>query len=163
MPPRFQVSLTGLFIAILLPACGRQADQLGTQITPVQNQDRIQAGRFLYEVSCASCHQPDGEGMPGVGPPLINSEWVQGSEQQLIAIVLQGVRGPIRVQDQEYNLEMPAMGFFEDDQLAAILTYIRNAWGNQGSEIPADKISSFRKETLTRRDSWTVSELMSLP
>ena len=100
--------------------------------------------------------------MEGVGPPLVQSEWVLGSEERLVRINLQGVRGAIDVNGQEYNLEMPAMGLFDNQDLSDILTYIRRAWGNEASPITAGTVGRIRRETSDRGDSWVVDELMEI-
>ena len=117
-------------------------------------------GRVLYEVSCGACHQADGEGKEGVASPLAGSEWVTGSERRLLRIALDGVRGPIEVKGKRYQLEMPALRHvYGDEDMAAILTYIRGAWGNSASAITADFVGQVRSETAQRGDSWTAEEL----
>ena len=117
-------------------------------------------GRVLYEVSCGACHQANGEGKQGVASPLAGSEWVTGSERRLLRIALDGVRGPIEVKGKRYQLEMPALRHvYGDEDMAAILTYIRGAWGNSASAITADSVGQVRSETARRGDSWTAEEL----
>jgi len=116
-------------------------------------------GEALYVVSCASCHQIHGQGMEGVGPPLAGSKWVNGNEVLLTKIVLHGVRGPITVRGKEYNLEMPAMGFFSDQQIAGLLTYLRQEWGNQAPMVAIETVAKVRNTFSSRGDSWTAKEL----
>lgn len=117
-------------------------------------------GRALYEVSCGACHQSDGGGKEGVASPLAGSEWVTGSEERLLRIALDGVRGPIEVKGRRYQLEMPALRHvYGDEDMAAILSYIRGAWGNSASAITVDSVGKVRSETARRGDSWTVEEL----
>ena len=119
-------------------------------------------GRALYEVSCGACHQPDGGGKEGVASPLAGSEWVTGSEGRLLRIALDGVRGPIEVKGRRYQLEMPALRHvYGDEDMAAILSYIRGAWGNSASAVTADAVGKVRSETAQRGDSWTAEELGS--
>ena len=119
-------------------------------------------GRALYEVSCGACHQPDGGGKEGVASPLAGSEWVTGSEGRLLRIALDGVRGPIQVKGKRYQLEMPALRHvYGDEDMAAILTYIRGAWGNSALAITVDSVGKVRSETAQRGDSWTAEELGS--
>ena len=88
-------------------------------------------GRNAYLTHCAPCHQTDGSGMPRLAPPLRNSPWVLGSEDLLGRIVLNGLKG---------EMLMPAMGTLDDQQLSAILTYVRGAWGHAaGSISPRDR------------------------
>ena len=120
-------------------------------------------GEALYLVSCAACHQANGQGLEGIAPPLAGTRWASESEERLARIVLHGLRGSITVADKEYNLEMPAMGFFDDQDIAAILTYIRAAWGKPAESVSEETIGKIRTQTRERIDSWTVEELLSSP
>ena len=119
-------------------------------------------GKALYLVSCSACHQPNGQGSEGIAPPLAGTRWPDESEDRLARIVLHGLRGPITVAGKEYNLEMPAMGFFDDQEIAAILTYIRTTWGKSSKPITENTIKRIRAQTHNRADSWTVEELLNV-
>jgi quinoprotein glucose dehydrogenase len=95
---------------------------------------------------CMACHGADGGGAPGVGPPLAGSEWVTGPVENLIRIQLRGLMGPIKVKGTEYNLVMPPQAHQNDDQIAAVLTYIRNNFGNQASPVTAAQVAALRSE-----------------
>lgn len=142
---------TSLLCLSLLTGCGRTLDP------------RLAEGKRLYESSCASCHLPSGEGKPGVGPSLVGCSWVKGSAERLVRISLYGVRGPIEVNGEEFNLEMPGVYYyhFDDEQMAAVLSYIRQAWGNDASPISAELVANVRDVT-GQRDSWTVEELAEI-
>jgi len=120
-------------------------------------------GEALYQVSCGACHQSNGQGLEGIAPPLAGTRWASESEERLARIVLHGLRGSITVADKEYNLEMPALGFFNDQDIAAILTYIRAAWGKPAESVSEETIGKIRTQTRERIDSWTVEELLSSP
>ena len=120
-------------------------------------------GEALYQVSCGACHQSNGQGLEGIAPPLAGTRWASESEERLARIVLHGLRGSITVADKEYNLEMPALGFFNDQDIAAILTYIRAAWGKPAGSVSQETIGKIRTQTRERTDSWTVEELLSSP
>ena len=136
--------------------------EAGCQLGEPAGKVSARRGRTLYEVSCGACHQVDGEGKEGVASPLAGSEWVMGSEKRLLRIALDGVRGPIEVKGRRYQLEMPALRHvYGDEDMAAILTYIRRAWGNNASEITASFVGKVRVETAQRGDSWTAEELGS--
>ena len=117
-------------------------------------------GKALYLVSCSACHQPNGQGLEGIAPPLAGTQWPNESEERLARIVLHGLRGPITVAGKEYNLEMPAMGFFDDQDIAAILTYIRDTWGKPSQPATPKTISLIRAQNQDRADSWTIEELL---
>ena len=90
----------------------------------------IRKGRETFNFVCADCHQSTGLGLAGQFPPLAGSEWVLGEgPNRIIRIVLNGVQGPIEVKGQAFNNAMPAQkDILKDDQIAAVLTFIRNQW-----------------------------------
>jgi nitrite reductase (NO-forming) len=98
------------------------------------------AGKAAFASSCASCHQADGKGMPGAIPPLAGSDYLaKNGKEHLIGVVLNGLSGPIEVNGTKFNSAMPAWKHLRDDEVANILTYVLNSWGNkQGSVSPAD-------------------------
>ena len=125
-------------------------------------QNRFDAGKALYSATCAACHQPHGLGLEGVAPPLADSEWVTGPVGRLGRIAINGVRGPIRVGDRRFGLEMPALGVLDDEQLASIFTYIRREWGHAASPVDADVVKQIRTTIAGRQDAWTEAELLKL-
>jgi mono/diheme cytochrome c family protein len=127
-----------------------------------EQQKQFETGRDLFASSCAACHQPHGLGQEGLAPPLADSEWALGSEQRLIRIALNGVRGPISVKGRTYELEMPGLGIFPDDQLAAILTYIRREWGHGADPITTDAVKAIRDANKEREEAWSEPELLKI-
>lgn len=123
-------------------------------------------GKTQYNL-CLACHGPTGQGMPNVGPPLANSEWVTGPVNNLIGIQLRGLKGPITVNGQEYNFPagMIAMGAGQSDEnIAAVITYIRNSFGNKASVVTPEMVADYReanKEALAKSPpvQLTVKEL----
>lgn len=105
-------------------------------------------GKAKYETvgSCITCHQPDGNGLAGAFPPLAGSEWVSGPVENLIRIQLRGLAGEIEVKGNTYNSAMPPMANQTDEEIAAVLTYIRNTFGNTGSAVTPDMVAKFRDE-----------------
>jgi len=99
----------------------------------------------LYNTFCSPCHQQDGKGAPGRFPPLATSGWVLGDIEPLIDIVLNGMTGTIEVNGESYNGLMPAYDFLSDEELALILTYIRQQFGNQASRISEVDVRSRRQ------------------
>ena len=119
-------------------------------------------GAENYAVLCASCHQNHGLGTPGVAPRLAGSEWVTGSPNRLAQIVLRGLIGPIKVNEETWNLHMPGIGnsgAVNDDDLAAILTFIRRSWGNTADPVTPALIASERQASEDRKFPWTATEL----
>jgi len=123
----------------------------------------IAKGEALYGIVCIACHQPTGLGSPGQYPPLAGSEWAQGPANRVIRIPLHGLSGPIQVKGQTWNAAMPAFGTMppldSDENLAAVLTYVRQAWGNQGDPITPEQVKAIRAETASRSSQWTADEL----
>lgn len=120
--------------------------------------------RVVYESICGLCHNADGSGRPNQGPPFVGSEWVLGSPNRLIRIPLLGLTGPIKVKDQEWNLAMPNMGAtLSDDDLAAVLTYMRQSWGNKASPITPEQVKAVKADLGNRSQPLTASELNAIP
>jgi mono/diheme cytochrome c family protein len=131
---------------------------------PASGADRAMArGKVVYEQVCALCHNPDGNGKPGQAPPFVGSEWVLGNPEHLVRIPLQGLNGPIKVKGEAWSLAMPAMGAaLPDDDLAAVLTYMRSSWGNAASEITPEMVTAIRAATAGRTQPWTSAELEAI-
>ena len=124
---------------------------------------RFDSGKELYPVICGACHQLDGNGQEGLAPPLAGSEWVIGSEGRLVRLTLQGIRGPIRVKGKVYEFEMPPLAILDDDQIAALLTFIRREWGNGATPVEPKTVAKIRAETEKRDEAWTEPELLKVP
>jgi len=106
------------------------------------------SGKSQY-MMCMACHGMNGEGAPNIGPPLANSEWVTGPVENLIRIQLRGLTGPIEVAGTEYNFAAPmmAMGAAQSDEnVATVLTYIRNSFGNEASAVTPAEVAALRSE-----------------
>ena len=115
---------------------------------------------FLGAGQCASCHQPDGAGIAGAYPPLAKSPWVTGSTERLIKIALHGVGGEMEVLGNTYDAEMPGQGSLLDDaQMAATLSYVRQAWGNDASPIYPDQVKAVRDAYPDRTEVWSAAAL----
>ncbi len=120
--------------------------------TPDKVEDNLEkgvvaGGEKIFSVYCATCHQKDGKGASGRFPPLTGTDWVTGDKKRLIGIVLNGMQGSIVVNGETYINAMPQHGFLSDDEIANVLTYIRQNFGNRASEVKPDEVRRFRKET----------------
>ncbi len=105
----------------------------------------LDIGEKLYLQHCASCHQTDGRGAPGLIPPLAQTDWVVGDKTRLIRVLLNGLSGPITVNDVVYQEEMPAYQHLQDQELAHISTYIRKSFGNEAGVVIPGEIYEERK------------------
>ncbi|HRE08885.1 MAG TPA: c-type cytochrome, partial [Opitutaceae bacterium] len=136
----------------------------GTPLTPAEQQ-RVTSGREVFTMYCAPCHQLTGTGAPNLAPPLVGSEWVSGSTEPLIRIVLHGVYGPIQVAGKTWNLAMPglgASGALDDDRIAAVLSYVRHAWGDGVGLVEPAQVTTVRQATAARTLPWTAEELAAV-
>jgi nitrite reductase (NO-forming) len=111
-------------------------------------EQQIEAGRVLYNGTCSVCHQSNGEGLAGVFPPLAESDYLMDKPiEHTIEIVLNGLSGPIKVNGTEYNSVMPPMSQLNNDEIADILTYVLNTWGNSDGVVKASQIADVRAAT----------------
>ncbi|WP_338876913.1 c-type cytochrome [Spirosoma sp. SC4-14] len=121
-------------------------------------------GRQLYLSTCAGCHGTDGGGLNRFAPTLIGSDWVVGDEKRLALILLHGMEGPVQVAGKLYDVPdvlpvMPAHSTMDDASLTAILTYIRNEWGNQAGPMGRRVVGMTRVTSQGRVVPWTAKEL----
>lgn len=123
----------------------------------------VTEGGKIYAASCMACHQPTGQGVPGVFPPVAGSDWVCGENADCaIAVVLGGLQGPITVNGQPFStaMAMPPHGpMLDDHKIAAVLTYIRNSWGQQGAAVSPARVAELRGKFGSRTGFWTQEEL----
>lgn len=127
---------------------------------------RFLQGAEIYEREghCATCHQPDGKGLPDVGfPPLADTQWALGDPDRLIKLTLKGLMGPIEVKGKAYPGVVPMTpfgGLLKDDELAAVLTYVRNAFGNKASAIRPGHVRRVREEVEDMTGMYNPADLL---
>lgn len=108
-------------------------------------------GGAVFTSRCAACHQATGLGLPGVFPPLAGSEWAQGRDSTVAAIVLYGIDGEIKVKGADFKGSMPPFkDQLDDAQIAAVLTHIRSQWGNTAAPVTAEVVAKAREEHKAR-------------
>ncbi|WP_373497443.1 PQQ-dependent sugar dehydrogenase [Aquiflexum sp.] len=105
----------------------------------------LEAGAKLYTQYCLTCHGPDGKGAEDLIPPLSQTDWVTGNKGRLIRVMLMGLSGEITVNGQKYNQEMPAYDHLSDQEIADLLTFIRNDFGNKSGAVIAGEVFEERK------------------
>jgi len=118
----------------------------------------MKRGATVYN-NCQGCHQMTGMGQPGAIPPLAGSEWVTGGTERIARVLLHGLAGPVTVKGSSYNGVMPPQGHLGDKELAQVMTYIRNSWGNKGSMVTPEMVAKVREETKAHAGSWTAATL----
>ncbi len=120
-------------------------------------------GAKVYRNQCAQCHQADGNGVLGVYPPLVASNWVTGHPQVVSRILINGLNGPILVKGSNYNGNMPAFGSsglaLSDKDIAGVITYIRQEWGNSASEVTEATIAEYSDLYAGRSVPWQAADL----
>ncbi len=122
--------------------------------------DPVQAGRALYAARCQVCHQPTGEGVPGVFPPLIGVDRVTGPPEGLVLILLHGLSGPVTVNGQPYDGAMPPWkDLMNDAEIAAVATFIRQWETNQAPPVAPELVANLRAASADRATPWTEPEL----
>jgi nitrite reductase (NO-forming) len=107
---------------------------------------QIEKGKRVFLQHCAMCHQPDGKGLPQVFPPLAQSDYLMADKTRSIGVVLRGLSGAVAVNGQTYNGVMPPQVQLSNEQVADVLTFIRNSWGNAGEEVSAEEVNVVREE-----------------
>lgn len=107
-------------------------------------QTAILRGKLVYSVNCLSCHQADGSGVPNLNPPLSKTEWVTGAKIRLIQMVLKGSSGQVEIDGETFNNSMPAQAHLTDQQIADVLTYVRNTFGNKASAVAPAEVKAMR-------------------
>lgn len=102
-------------------------------------------GAKIYQQYCSACHQMNGKGASGRFPPLIETDWVTGDKERLIKVLLNGMEGSLKIDDEVYNGAMPQHSFLKDKEIAQVLTYIRSSFGNEASEVMENEVQELRK------------------
>ena len=108
-------------------------------------EQQVKAGQALFAGTCSTCHQPNGQGMEGVFPPLAKSDWIAADPARLPVVILHGLSGPVTVNGKDYASVMPPMNQLTDDEVANISTYVLNSWGNPGGRITTEQAAQARK------------------
>jgi mono/diheme cytochrome c family protein len=126
----------------------------------------LAAGKAIYSRDgyCVTCHQADGKGLEAAGfPPIAGSNWMLGSDERIIKIVLKGMYGPIEVNGKKYPGQVPMTpfeGMLKDDEVAAVITYVRNSFGNKAPAVTADKVKAVRASIKGKVGFYTPEDLL---
>lgn len=108
-------------------------------------EERIAAGKMVYNQNCAACHQADGSGLKGAFPPLAKADYLMKDKARAIKTVIEGLEGKVTVNGVDYNGVMPALGL-DDEDVANVLSYVRNSFGNKSDEVTTSEVKSARKK-----------------
>lgn len=123
---------------------------------------KVVKGDQVYIGVCQTCHQANGMGVAGQYPPLVGSEWLLRDAETPIRIVLYGLEGPITVKGATYNNKMPQFhDKLSNEEIAAVLTYVRSSWGNNAPPVKPEEVEAIRTK-VGSRGPWSATELSSL-
>src|SRR5690625_120053 len=148
-------------LAALEEAATDQAEEPALDHLTADQQALFAHGQTRY-ATCMVCHGPEGQGVSGVGPALSGSSWVTGDPDHLTLILLHGFIGGAAERGDNISGAMPSHRFLSDRDLAAIMTYIRNDWGNSGSAVESEDVERLRDAHGDRSTTWAPEELRSL-
>ncbi len=147
------------------PFIAKPVDPRGVEVVTGPALDPFQAamkkGGQVF-AACQGCHQATGVGIPGQIPPLAGSEWVQGGTERIARIVLHGLSGPVSVKEVNFNGIMPPQGGMSDSELAAVLTYVRNSFGNQKHMVTKEMMAKVREKVKDHAGPWNAGDLQPL-
>ena len=139
---------------LLIPFCGlfNNPDLASNNIdrkATISAQQSLKEGQAVFKKYCISCHQADGAGVPHMAPPLIKTKYVLGDKEDMIKIVLNGLKG-VEINEQTYYNPMPPLGtVLKDKEIADVLTYVRSSFGNKASTVTVEDVKKARGDTKT--------------
>ncbi len=147
----FLVSL----LTVLVVSCNNRANTDDTKVveekekaeqTAGSEQDFMQKGEKVYNRVCLVCHQSDGSGVPMMYPPVIESSYISGNTDSLIVLILEGMSGPVVVKGEQYNSIMPPQkDVLDDKEIADLINFLRNSYGNSGEPVNPEQVARMRK------------------
>lgn len=138
----FVLALTGITIAQVHAQTHKTGAKKPAASTSIAAS--IAAGQKIYIATCLTCHQADGGGVSNMNPPLIKTTYVLGDKNKIIQIVLKGFSEKVEINGDEYSNVMPAQSTLTDQQVADVLTYVRNSFGNKASAVKAADVKKVR-------------------
>ena len=141
------------------PAPAPAAPAASSNVFVKASDEQMKRGAAVYARTCIACHQPTGLGLPPVFPPLANAPIVAGNPELPVKFILQGLMGPITVNGMTYNSMMPPVAGVSDADIADVLTYVRQSFGNKANAVTANQVKAIRAATAGRTTMWTTAEL----
>ena len=118
----------------------------------------LERGKAVYSRTCIACHQPTGMGLPPVFPPLAGSEWVSKDASIAVRNIINGMQGPVTVKGMTYNSMMPPVAGLSDKDIADVVNYVNNSWGNAGPNVTEAEVAAIKKKYADRKTPWTAAE-----
>ncbi|MFD2161262.1 c-type cytochrome [Paradesertivirga mongoliensis] len=147
-----RISLTLLIISVFISVIAQtkkpvakkpasKANAASAAVSPAV----MERGKVVYNTYCVACHQPDGGGVPSMNAPIVKTPHVLGAKPALIDIILKGMQG-VDILGESYSNVMPAHNFLTNQQIADVLTYVRNNFGNKASGVTAAEVAAVRNK-----------------
>ena len=123
----------------------------------------LERGKAVYSRTCIACHQPTGMGLPPVFPPLAGSEWVAKDASIAVRNIVNGMQGPVTVKGTTYTSMMPPVAGLSDKDIADVVTYVNNSFGNSGATVTEAEVAAIKKKYADRKTPWTAAEYEKEP
>jgi len=139
MKQRFLI-LSACLMALAASAQSKKTSASGAKV-PVAP---VSPGQQVYQQYCLTCHQSDGSGVPGLNPPLKQSDWVVGDKTRLINVILKGLQEPVEINGDTYDNVMPAHDFLSDKEVSDVLTFIRSNFNNKADAVTTEEVKKVR-------------------
>jgi nitrite reductase (NO-forming)/hydroxylamine reductase len=151
-----KITLLTILLAVSLSACAKEEPSVPAQaadnavavhaaeVASKSPEERMASGENLFSAHCAACHQATGQGLAGAFPPLAESSYLADGPAVAISAVLNGLSGPITVNGKDYNAVMPNLSYLSDSDVADIVTFVLNSWGNPGGEVSSGEVAAAR-------------------
>lgn len=149
-------ALAAIGLVVLMAAQTKPTQTKPGQTKPATNtatakqtgvsKQRLADGKKVYDTYCLACHQADGGGVPRLNPPLQKTEYVLGDKTRLITIVLKGMSEEVEIDGEVYDNNMSAHNFLTDQQVADVLTYVRNSFTNKASAVTSAEVKTVRSK-----------------
>jgi mono/diheme cytochrome c family protein len=134
-----KILMAGMMVVMALSASAQVKKQ-----APAGTTASIARGKILYKQICATCHQADATGVPRMNPPLIKTKYVLGDKTKLIKILLLGLNEDVEIEGEYYSNPMPSQAALKDEEIADVLTFVRNSFGNKAPAITPGQVKVVR-------------------
>lgn len=138
-------------LVISLAACGGDKKESAASKAPVAAQSAVEEvdpvlkkGETVFKSYCMACHMSKGQGVPNLNPPLTRTKYTLGDPEVMIKIVINGLDEEIEVKGQTYNNVMTPFGFLSDEEISAVISYVRQSFGNDASAVSVDEVAKVR-------------------
>ena len=135
----YKLLVLSIACIIIVSACNLQNQS-------IEFQEYYSAGYLLYQEDCSQCHKKDGKGFENIYPPLADTDFLDNNEQQVACIIRYGQETPLRVNGKLYEIPMPPHQDYLDIDIAQVMTYIYNTWGNKRERVTVEEVNKWLKD-----------------